>query len=69
MMLLLIIVVSEETGTISVAQRGFLRRRLTMDELRSLLVKGLRSTSVADVNPNDREEDEEDQGRIEDLFE
>ena len=61
----LIIVVSEETGTISVAQRGFLRRRLTMDELRSLLVKGLRSTSVADVNPNDREEDEEDQGRIE----
>ncbi len=61
----LIIVVSEETGTISVAERGFLRRRLTTDELRTQLVKALRSTTVSSVDPADREDEPEDQERIE----
>jgi len=42
----LIVVVSEETGTISVAERGTLRRNLDVDELRSTLVRGLGQDNV-----------------------
>ncbi len=42
----LIIVVSEETGTISIAERGVLKRGLTIDSLRSELVKGLGKTEM-----------------------
>ena len=37
----LVIVVSEETGTISVAERGELTRGLTVDELRPMLTRGI----------------------------
>lgn len=37
----MVIVVSEETGTISVAERGELTRGLTVDELRPLLSRGI----------------------------
>jgi len=37
----LIVIVSEETGTISLAERGQLDRNLSIDELRTLLVRGL----------------------------
>lgn len=37
----LVIVVSEETGTISVAERGELTRNLTVDDLRPILSKGM----------------------------
>lgn len=42
----MIVVVSEETGTISVAERGTLRRNLDVDELRSTLVRGLGQDNV-----------------------
>ncbi|MEX0774701.1 MAG: diadenylate cyclase CdaA [Phycisphaeraceae bacterium] len=42
----LIVVVSEETGIISLAQRGTLTRNLTPDELREKLVKGLGSAAL-----------------------
>ncbi len=49
----LIVVVSEETGTISVASRGHLTRDLTLDTLRTLLVKGLGRTELPDApNPD-----------------
>lgn len=44
----LIIVVSEETGTISIAERGSLVRNLSLDGLRSLLVRGLGQVSLAE---------------------
>lgn len=37
----LLLVVSEETGTISLAERGELRRGLTIDQLRPLLMRGI----------------------------
>ncbi len=45
-----VIVVSEETGTISVAERGRLRRSLTPDSLTELLVSAL-SAKTADPEP------------------
>ena len=48
----LIIVVSEETGTISVAERGGLNRKLTIDALRTLLVKGVGRTDVNLADPD-----------------
>ena len=48
-----VIVVSEETGTISVAQRGRLRRSLTTDSLRALLVKAFApETGSAKASPH-----------------
>lgn len=43
----LVVVVSEETGTISVADRGELTRGLTADELRPLLSRGVSSVVLA----------------------
>ncbi len=43
----LIVVVSEETGIISIAERGRLERNLTPDALRSRLVKGLGSLKIS----------------------
>jgi diadenylate cyclase len=43
----LIVVVSEETGTISLAESGQLHRPLTPDELRELLVEGLLGTDAS----------------------
>lgn len=42
----LIIAVSEETGTISVAERGVLSRGVALDDLRSILSKGLTSVTI-----------------------
>ncbi|MBI1338264.1 MAG: TIGR00159 family protein [Phycisphaera sp.] len=46
----LIIVVSEETGTISVAERGVLERNFDADSLRSRLVKGLGKLRLTPTN-------------------
>lgn len=43
----LIVIVSEETGTISIAERGTLTRRLTLDDLRTALSRGLTGVSVS----------------------
>ena len=44
----LVIVISEETGTISLAERGALRRGLSVEELRPILTKGLGSVTITD---------------------
>ncbi len=44
----LVIVVSEETGTISLAERGELTRGLTVDELRPILTRGLGNVPIPD---------------------
>lgn len=44
----LILVVSEETGTISLAERGKLTRGLTIDDLRPLLTKGMGKVELTD---------------------
>lgn len=65
----LILIVSEETGTISVAERGTLTRKLTTEDLRSILAKGLpgvvmRSDSGAgSMAPHEPALDEEDRPR------
>ena len=52
----LIIVVSEETGTISVAERGELTRGLNADDLRAVLAKGM--TKVVLSEPDSLAEDD-----------
>ena len=42
----LILVVSEETGTISVAERGTLTRQLTIEDLRRVLSKGMTDVTL-----------------------
>lgn len=49
----LVLVVSEETGTISLAERGKLERGLTVDELRPRLMKGM---AKVELGPKDGEE-------------
>ncbi|MEX0886654.1 MAG: diadenylate cyclase CdaA [Phycisphaeraceae bacterium] len=44
----MVLVVSEETGTISVAERGDLTRGLSVDELRPILTRGLGSVTITD---------------------
>jgi len=53
----LVVVVSEETGTISVAERGRLTRNLSTDGLRTLLVRGLGEMKL--INTSDDDEDQE----------
>lgn len=48
----LVIVVSEETGTISVAERGQLTRGLTTDDLRRVLSEGMTKVEI-DTEPDD----------------
>lgn len=55
----LVVVVSEETGTISVAERGELTRGLTIDELRPLLSRGMSSVSLAPAEEPDNGKHEE----------
>ncbi|MEM7625959.1 MAG: diadenylate cyclase CdaA [Planctomycetota bacterium] len=43
----LILVVSEETGVISVAERGQLTRNLTIEDLRKVLTKGMTQVTLA----------------------
>ena len=45
----LILVVSEETGTISVAERGELHRGLSIDDLRTVLSKGMTRVAMGDL--------------------
>jgi diadenylate cyclase len=49
----LVIAVSEETGTISVAERGELQRGMEIEQLRSLLSKGLPQMSLGGDNGDD----------------
>ena len=49
----LVVVVSEETGTISLAERGRLVRSLSVDGLRTLLVRGLGKTPLPPENERD----------------
>jgi len=53
----LIVVVSEETGRISVAERGQLHSDLTIDTLRTMLVRGMGRTELA---PEPKPADETD---------
>jgi diadenylate cyclase len=45
----LIVVVSEETGTISVAERGELHRGLSLDDLRSVISKGMTKVVMGEL--------------------
>ena len=58
----LVVVVSEETGTISLAERGRLVRNLSADGLRTLLVRGLGQTETpkpAGEPPDDDDPDDD----------
>ncbi len=52
----LIVIVSEETGTISVAERGELTRGLNIEQLRHRLTEGIGQTTLAPVNDTDDNE-------------
>ncbi|MEM1108629.1 MAG: diadenylate cyclase CdaA [Planctomycetota bacterium] len=52
----LIIVVSEETGTISVAERGVLTRHLTVEDLRRVLTKGMTDVTLDAPSTPDSDE-------------
>jgi diadenylate cyclase len=52
----LVVVVSEETGTISVAERGVLERDFTIDGLRTRLVRGLGKADMAPATTTEAEE-------------
>jgi diadenylate cyclase len=54
----LILIVSEETGTISIAERGELKRGLSADDLRPILSKGLGSVTL-EPKPRPQEETED----------
>jgi len=47
----LILVVSEETGTISVAERGKLRRNLSVDDLRPILMSSINKLDLTEIVP------------------
>lgn len=47
----LILIVSEETGTISIAERGELKRGLSGDDLRPILSKGFGSVTITPKEP------------------
>ncbi len=51
----LIIAVSEETGTISLAERGQLSRNLTVDALRTQLARGMERTELGSDNEDPNE--------------
>jgi len=55
----LILIVSEETGTISLAERGELKRGLSADDLRPILSKGLGSVTIQ-PKPQTQEEPDGD---------
>lgn len=59
----IIIVVSEETGTISIAERGELTRGLTIDELRPLLSRGISHVTMTteEAAPANGDADQEPQ--------
>jgi diadenylate cyclase len=57
----LIVIVSEETGRISVAERGELHSELTIDSLRSYLVRGLGKAELE--RENTAEDDDETEPR------
>ena len=57
----LVIVVSEETGTISLAERGELTRGLTADELRPILTRGLGSMPMIERGADATTDDDSDQ--------
>lgn len=61
----LVLIVSEETGTISVAERGELKRGLTPDELRPILSKGFGTVTITPKDasvPTEAETDATTQG-------
>ena len=58
----LILVVSEETGTISVAERGQLTRGLTIDDLRRTLTRGMTQVTLSEpdeTTPDDSSSEQE----------